>query len=46
MGLFKGKLETIPLLTKLGLTITEIAEELDVDRTIFVCQLLFYYQLS
>ena len=31
MGLLKGKLETIPLLTKLGLTIAEIAEELDID---------------
>jgi len=31
IGLLKGKLETIPLLMKLGLTIAEIAEELDVD---------------
>ena len=31
IGLLKGKLETIPLLTKLGLTIAEIAEELDID---------------
>jgi predicted transposase YdaD len=31
MGLLKGKLEAIPLLTKLGLTIAKIAEELDVD---------------
>ena len=30
-GLLKGKLETIPLLTKLGLSIAEIAEELDID---------------
>jgi len=31
IGLLKGKLETIPLLIKLGLTIAEIAEELDID---------------
>jgi predicted transposase/invertase (TIGR01784 family) len=31
IGLLKGKLETIPLLTKLGLTSAEIAEELDID---------------
>ena len=31
IGLLKGKLETIPLLVKLGLTSAEIAEELDVD---------------
>jgi predicted transposase/invertase (TIGR01784 family) len=30
-GLLKGKLETIPLLKKLGLTIAEIAKELDID---------------
>ena len=30
-GLLEGKLKTIPLLTKLGLTIAEIAEELDLD---------------
>ena len=30
-GLLKGKLETIPLLKKLGLSIAEIAEELDID---------------
>ena len=30
-GLLEGKLKTIPLLTKLGLTIAEIAEELDID---------------
>nr|WP_051738971.1 hypothetical protein [Synechocystis sp. PCC 6714] len=30
-GLLKGKLETVPLLKKLGLTITEIAKELDID---------------
>ena len=30
-GLLDGKLKTIPLLTKLGLTIAEIAEELDID---------------
>jgi predicted transposase/invertase (TIGR01784 family) len=30
-GKLEGKLETIPLLTKLGLTIAEIAEELDID---------------
>ncbi|MBE9196137.1 Rpn family recombination-promoting nuclease/putative transposase [Synechocystis sp. LEGE 06083] len=30
-GLLKGKLETIPLLRKLGLTTTEIAQELDID---------------
>jgi predicted transposase/invertase (TIGR01784 family) len=31
IGLLKGKIETIPLLIKLGLTIAEIAEELDID---------------
>jgi predicted transposase/invertase (TIGR01784 family) len=31
IGLLKGKLETIPLLIKFGLTIAEIAEELDID---------------
>ena len=31
LGLLKGKLETIPLLTKLGLSIAEIAEELEID---------------
>jgi predicted transposase/invertase (TIGR01784 family) len=31
MGKLEGKLETIPLLTKLGLSIAEIAEELDID---------------
>ena len=30
-GLLEGKLKTIPLLTKLGLTIAEISEELDLD---------------
>jgi predicted transposase/invertase (TIGR01784 family) len=30
-GLLEGKLKTIPLLTKLGLTIAEIAEELYID---------------
>jgi predicted transposase/invertase (TIGR01784 family) len=30
-GKLEGKLETIPLLTKLGLLIAEIAEELDID---------------
>ena len=30
-GKLEGKLETIPLLTKLGLSIAEIAEELDID---------------
>ncbi|MEY2984422.1 MAG: hypothetical protein RLZZ568_1039 [Cyanobacteriota bacterium] len=30
-GLLKGKLETIPLLRKLGLAIAEIAQELDLD---------------
>lgn len=30
-GLLEGKLKTIPLLQKLGLTIAEIAEELEVD---------------
>ena len=30
-GKLEGKLETIPLLTKLGLTVTEIAEELEID---------------
>jgi predicted transposase/invertase (TIGR01784 family) len=31
LGLLKGKLETIPLLKKLGLSIAEIAEELKID---------------
>ena len=30
-GLLEGKLKTIPLLIKLGLSIAEIAEELDID---------------
>ncbi len=30
-GLQQGKLKTIPLLKKLGLSIAEIAEELDID---------------
>ncbi|AIE76068.1 hypothetical protein D082_40220 (plasmid) [Synechocystis sp. PCC 6714] len=30
-GKLEGKLETIPLPKKLGLTITEIAKELDID---------------
>ena len=30
-GLQQGKLKTIPLLKKLGLTIAEIAEELEID---------------
>ena len=30
-GLQQGKLNTIPLLKKLGLSIAEIAEELDID---------------
>jgi predicted transposase/invertase (TIGR01784 family) len=30
-GLLEGKLKTIPLLKKLGLTIAEIAEELEID---------------
>ncbi len=30
-GLLEGKLKTIPLLKKLGLSIAEIAEELDID---------------
>jgi predicted transposase/invertase (TIGR01784 family) len=38
-GRLEGKLETIPLLTKLGLSISEIAEELDIDISL-VNQLL------
>jgi predicted transposase/invertase (TIGR01784 family) len=34
LGLLKGKLETIPLLKKLGLSIAEIAEELNIDITL------------
>ncbi|MFN9176306.1 MAG: Rpn family recombination-promoting nuclease/putative transposase [Synechocystis sp.] len=34
LGLLKGKLETIPLLKKLGLSIAEISEELNIDITL------------
>lgn len=31
LGLLKGKLETIPVLKKLGLTIEQISQELEID---------------